>query len=147
MHGRFQEAVAPARRVIELAGASSPLHIYASWNLANAGQRDEAMGVLKQVGSDLDGTVNGTWALFYMHALAGKADEALTHVTPELEQAASFVEFFALVMGDAYALIGRNDDAVRWIRIAVSRGFINYPFLSRHENRRRSDALTGAYGG
>ena len=34
---------------------------------------------------------------------------------------------------DAYALIGRPDDALRWLRFAIDRGFINYPFLVEHD--------------
>ena len=30
-----------------------------------------------------------------------------------------------------YALVGRRDDALRWLREAVERGFINHPFLAR----------------
>jgi hypothetical protein len=56
----------------------------------------------------------------------------LTHLTPALEEAASRVEFFALIVGEANALIGRTDEAIRWTRTAVGRGFINYPFLAQH---------------
>jgi hypothetical protein len=131
-NGRFQEAVPGARRAIELAGASSPLHIYAAWSLASAGLSEEAISILRQVASDLEGSVNGECADFCRHALSGNADDALTHLTPALEEAASRVEFFALIVGEANALIGRNDDAIRWTRTAVDRGFINYPFLARH---------------
>jgi len=131
-NGRFQEAVPGARRAIELSAASSPLHIYAAWSLAAAGLAAEATSILQQVASDLEGSVNGEWAHFCRHALSGNEDDALTHLTPALEEAASRVEFFALIVGEANALIGRTDDAIRWTRIAVGRGFINYPFLAQH---------------
>jgi eukaryotic-like serine/threonine-protein kinase len=34
-------------------------------------------------------------------------------------------------LADGYALIGRRDDAVRWLGRAVDQGFINYPILSK----------------
>ena len=34
---------------------------------------------------------------------------------------------------EACALIGRPDDALRWLRFAVDRGFINYPFIAEHD--------------
>ena len=37
------------------------------------------------------------------------------------------------LLADGFALIGRRDDALRWLREAVARGFINYPKLSRHD--------------
>ena len=77
--------------------------------------------------------MNGSWALFLKYALDGDVKQACAHATPNLEQAASFMEHLACTIADAYALIGRNDDAVRWTRIAVGRGFINYPSLSRHD--------------
>ena len=131
--GRFQEAVPAARRAVELAGQTSPLHIYAAWILASAGVRDEAMELLRRTSADLDGSVNGSWAAFLYHALEGNAERALAHESPELTKAASFVESAARVMAGAYALIGRTDDAIEWTRIAISRGFINHPFLSTHD--------------
>lgn len=133
INGRFADVPEPARKIVELATASSPQQIYAAWYLASAGLRDEAISILEPVGADLSGTVNGSWALFLMHALAGDADRALAEVTPELERAASFVEVFALAIADGFAAIKRHDEAIAWTRSAVRRGFINYPFLSRHD--------------
>jgi serine/threonine-protein kinase len=133
INGRFGDVSEPARKVVELAGASSPLQIYAAWYLASAGLRDEAIAILEPVGADLSGTVNGSWALFFMHALAGNADQALAEVTPELEWAASFVEVFALAIADGFAAIERHEEAIAWTRTAVSCGFVNYPFLAQHD--------------
>jgi hypothetical protein len=35
-----------------------------------------------------------------------------------------------VILGCGYALIGRRDDALRWLRQAIDLGFINYPFLA-----------------
>jgi hypothetical protein len=90
------------------------------------------MSVLQRVASDLEGNVNGEWAEFCRNALSHGSSGTMAHVTPTLEAAASRVEFFALIMGEANALIGRSDDAIKWTRTAVDRGFINYPFLAQH---------------
>jgi hypothetical protein len=37
----------------------------------------------------------------------------------------------ALFLAEAYALIGRRDDALRWLQGAAQQGFINHPFLTR----------------
>jgi hypothetical protein len=50
-----------------------------------------------------------------------------------LEQAAAWMEYLALFLADGYSLIGRNDEAIRWLRMAVALGFINYPMLSRRD--------------
>jgi hypothetical protein len=41
------------------------------------------------------------------------------------------VEYLALFLAGGYALIGRRDDALRWLKEAVRLGFINYPFFTR----------------
>ncbi len=51
-------------------------------------------------------------------------------MTPQLEQAASWTEYLALFLADGYALIGHHDAALRWLRTAVVRGFINYHYLA-----------------
>ena len=133
LNGRFAEAIAPARRAIELAGETSPLHIYAAWILASGGLRDEAMGLLERGSIDMAGTLNGAWAAFLLHALAGDDKGARAHESDEQRHAASFVESSARVMAGAYGLLGRTDDAIAWTRIAINRGFLNHPFLSRHD--------------
>src|SRR5262245_7760471 len=67
-------------------------------------------------------------------ALQGDAEGALRQVTPQLGQAASWTEYLALFLADGYSLIGRTDDAIRWVRTAVALGFINYPLLSTRDS-------------
>jgi serine/threonine-protein kinase len=133
LNGDFQDAVPAARRAVELAGLTSPLHIYSAWILAGAGLRDEAMDLLERTGADLAGSLNGSWASFLYHSLAENAEAALRYETPALTKAAGLVESAARMMAGAYALIGRTDDAIEWTRIAISRGFLHYPFLSSHD--------------
>jgi len=52
--------------------------------------------------------------------------EAALHVT-----AATTDEYYSLVLAEAHALVGARDEALAWLEIAVQRGFINYPFLSK----------------
>ena len=91
------------------------------------------MDLLERTGADLAGSLNGSWASFLYHALAENAEGALRYETPELTKAAGLVESAARMMAGAYALIGRTDDAIEWTRIAISRGFLHYPFLSSHD--------------
>lgn len=41
-------------------------------------------------------------------------------------------EFASIFVAEGYALMGHHDEAVRWVRTAVERGLVNYPFLSAH---------------
>jgi len=89
--------------------------------------------VLEEEGSALGDTPYGSLSLFLSRAIQGDADGAVGQVTPELERAASWTEYLGLYLADGYALIGQNDAAMRWLRTAVARGFINYPYLAARD--------------
>ncbi len=133
LSGRIDEAVPATRRVIELAPDVSMFHLFAASTFAMAGLRDEAIDLLDMAGRKLAGTLHGSWALFLRHALDGDADRASAHMTPLLERGASLQEHVARIIADGYALVGRHDDALRWIRLAMDRGFVNYPFLAVYD--------------
>ena len=88
--------------------------------------------VLGETGSVLAGTPMGSVMLFLKGALDGSAEEAVGHVTPEMERA-MHNEFSTRFVADAYALLGYRDDALRWLRTTIDRGFINYPCLAAHD--------------
>ena len=68
-----------------------------------------------------------------MHALRGEHAAANALVSPELE-AKVWSDFqYTHVIAQAHALLGQNDEALRWLEQAVSRGLLNYPFLSERD--------------
>jgi tetratricopeptide (TPR) repeat protein len=131
--GRNDEVVEAARRVLQLADRSNPARVYAAYYLALANVREEAIAIFEAEGSALSGSAYGSVSLFLGRALQGDAEGAVRHVTPQLEQAAAWTEYLALFVADGYALIGHPDAALRWLRTAVARGFINYPYLATHD--------------
>jgi non-specific serine/threonine protein kinase len=48
-----------------------------------------------------------------------------------MEAAARGTDVFARVLAQGYALAGFSEPSLHWLEIAIGRGFINYPFLSR----------------
>jgi len=133
MNGRFEEGARAARRIISMATEVSHLHILAASAIASAGPRGEAIEILETVGKKLAGTIDESWALFLKYALEGDAERSSAQMTPLLERGASKLEHCARIIADGYSLIGRNDDALRWIRMAMIRGFTNYPFLAVYD--------------
>lgn len=127
------EAQAAARRAVELTERGNPARAIVSWWLAVVNMRDEAVAVFDDLGAAVPGTWPGSVSLFLGRSLRGDADGAVRHVTPQLEQAAYENEYLALFLADGYALIGHHEAALRWLRAAVERGFINYPFLAKHD--------------
>jgi TolB-like protein/Flp pilus assembly protein TadD len=131
--GRNDEAVQAAHRVLQLTDRGNPARVYAGCCLALVGRREDAVRVFEEEGSALGGTPYGSLSLFLSRAIQGDADGAVGQVTPELERAASWTEYLGLYLADGYALIGQNDAAMRWLRTAVARGFINYPYLAARD--------------
>ncbi|HET9363231.1 MAG TPA: hypothetical protein VFO58_25960, partial [Vicinamibacterales bacterium] len=131
VQGRIAEAEYAARRGIELSDRGTPVRFYAAIGLVLAGRQEEGIGVLDEVASTLGESPYGSISAFMARALQGDANAASRHVTPLVEQSARWVEYLALFLADGYALIGRRDDALRWLKEAVRLGFINYPFFTR----------------
>jgi TolB-like protein/predicted ATPase/Tfp pilus assembly protein PilF len=131
--GRLAEAVEAARRIFHLTDRGNPARVYAGYYLALANVREEAIAVFEEEGAALSDTVYGSVSLFLSRALQHDAQGAVRHVTPQLEQAASWTEYLALFLADGYALIGDHDAALRWLRTAVAQGFINYPYLATRD--------------
>jgi serine/threonine protein kinase len=129
--GRPNETEYALRRAFELSERGNPAQTYVAWGLALLGQREDAIRILDDVGLVLGQSPYGAVSSFMARALQGDADGAIASVTPALEQAAPWVEYLCWMLADGYALIGRRDDALRWLRRAVAQGFINYPFLTK----------------
>ena len=140
---RLVECEEAARRALGLSEPGNPVRTYIAWNLAVLDYRDEAIAVLEEVSTALGGSPYGSLSAFLARALQGDANAAVGHVTPLLEQSARWVEYLGWMLAGGYALIGRRDDAMRWLREAVDRGFINYPLLAKldpHLEPLRGDA-------
>jgi eukaryotic-like serine/threonine-protein kinase len=129
-YGQIEEVIEPSRRCLSLAPGVSMFPIFVARLFAKAGLREEAIELLDQAGKTLAGTLHGSWALFLRYAQAGAAEAAVSHMTPLLERGASMGDNIAIIIAEGYSLIGRNEDALKWIRIGMNRGFLHYPFLA-----------------
>ena len=128
--GNWAETAAAGRRAVELAQEASMLHTLAGWQIATAGFREEAVPILARAAEACAPTPLGPWTAFLLHALTGDQELALRHAAP-LEGAVSN-EFAARMVAEAHALLGRHDDALRWLRTAIRLGFVSYPALTEH---------------
>jgi serine/threonine-protein kinase len=128
---RFADAERASRRGIELSDRGTPVRFYAGMGLVLAGRQEDGLAVLEEVASTLGDSPYGSISAFMARALESDAERAASHVTPLLAQSAHWVEYLALFLGCGYALIGRRDDALGWLKEAVRLGFINYPFFTR----------------
>ncbi len=112
--GPKEAAVAPARRLISLAPHDSMFRVYAGFAIAECGFREEGATVLRRAGEAITDNPHGPFALFLSYALDGREEEALRIATQEVEQTVHN-DIACRFMADGYALLGRKDDALRWV--------------------------------
>lgn len=132
LHASPVEAAAAARRAMEVAPEPSMLHITACWILAASGCVDDAIGLFARASATTPNVALATQLRFFQHVLEGDAIRALALLTPELESAVQN-EYHCRIMADAMTLLGRTDDALRWLRMAMQYGFINFPNVSAND--------------
>jgi tetratricopeptide (TPR) repeat protein len=129
--GRFEVAVEGYRKEYEV----DPDSPYTRWahatTLAWAGRIDEGCDLLEKIARDTPDNVFGWLAPAFSRALHGDADAALRSVTPEFIAAAKGGWQLRWMTASLYAMIGRDDEALDWLELAVTRGFYNYIFLER----------------
>ena len=129
LNGPPEDAAVPARRSIEMAKGASMLQVVAGWQIAEAGFWEEAAETLATTGSAMGDNAYGRFVRFLGAALRGDEEEALGYVTPEMDEAIHN-EFACRFMAEAYALLGRNEDGLRWLRRAIGFGLVHYPSLA-----------------
>jgi hypothetical protein len=98
-------------------------------------RRDGEVAVLADgIPLEVQGSLPAQVTRFLSHALCGDRARALAELTPELDSAGKATELFPRFLAHGYVLAGEPGRAVHWLRIAVERGFINYPFLAQHDH-------------
>ena len=103
------------------------------WILALNGRRDTVVRLLERVSLAERDTVPARVARFLVHAVVTREHGALESITPEVEAVAATNDVFARFLAEGYAMAGAVEDAIRWLSVAVDRGYVNYPFLARHD--------------
>lgn len=133
LDGNFGAAVEPYRQMFEMDSGNPMARLFYVWVLILNRRADAAAAVLETFPPDVRDSVPARLAFFLEHALAGHVDAVQAALTPHIEAAATATELFPRILAQGYALAGMSERALHWLEIAVSRGFINYPFLSRYD--------------
>jgi TolB-like protein len=133
MEGDFAGAVDPYRQTCEMDPGNPMARLFYVWVLV-LNRREEPIGdILRTFPPDVRETVPARLAFFLAHAFLGHTEDAQAALTEEIEEVATGADVFPRMMAQGYALAGMSDRALHWLAIAVDRGFINYPFLARHD--------------
>ncbi|HWQ03595.1 MAG TPA: hypothetical protein VNL38_03860 [Candidatus Nitrosotenuis sp.] len=131
--GGNSEAAAHIRRLVAMAPRVSWLHAITASAMAQAGEREEAVALLRSAEPQMHSPIHLSFAQFLRSAYEGDAEQAASHMTPLLTKAGSYLDHAAHAIAAAYAVLGRADESLEWLRIGMNHGYINYPFLSKHD--------------
>jgi tetratricopeptide (TPR) repeat protein len=133
LEGHAAVAIDPYRQMHEMDPGNPMGRLFYALVLTVNGREDAVRKIVETFPPQLRETVPGRLTFFLAHALAGRGADALAEVTPEVEAAATATDVFPRILAQGHALAGLPERALDWLGIAVDRGFINYPFLARHD--------------
>ena len=128
--GNLAAAIEPYKQMLRLDPASPMARLFYVWVLLLNGRRDEIPPIVDGLSADAARTVPGRIALLLSAALSTANGDPLPAIDGDIEIAARESDVFARTLADAYATAGLSEPAIRWLEVAVDRGFINYPFLA-----------------
>ena len=138
LDGNVAAAVEPYRQMFEMDPANPMARLFYVWVLI-LNRRTDAVGpILETFPPEVRDTIPARIAFFLAHALAGDRREAQAALTPEIDAVATASDVFPRLLAQGFALAGMPARAMHWLEIAVDRGFINHPFLARHDPALRS---------
>ena len=133
MEGKFGAVVGPYRQMCEMDPSNPMARLFYVWALVLNRCNDTVGTVVNGFPPELRDTVPARLAFFLAHALAGNEEHADHAWTEDIERLSTAADLFPRIVAQAYALAGMPDEAMRWLAIAVDRGFINYPYLAQHD--------------
>ena len=133
MEGEFARALAPYRRMFEMDRDNPMARLFYVWVLLLNGRLRQARPLAEACSAELRDTLPAQVMRLLIAASSGAISDAEARLSAELAQAASATDLFPRFLAQAFALAGRPDAALEWLGCAIERGFINYPFLARHD--------------
>lgn len=133
LEGHLAAALGPYRQMFEMDPGNPMARLFYVWALALNRRTEEIGAIVQAFPADARDSLPARLALFLGHAVAGSRGEAQAALTPDIEAAATATDVFPRLLAQGYALAGRPERALHCLAIAVDRGFINHPYLARHD--------------
>jgi TolB-like protein/thioredoxin-like negative regulator of GroEL len=133
MEGEFARALDPYRRAFETDRDNPLARLFYVWVLLLNGRLRQARSLARACAADVRATLPAQVMRLLVAAASGAITDAEARLSVELAEAASATDLFPRFLAQAFALAGRPVAALGWLRCAIERGFINYPFLARHD--------------
>jgi TolB-like protein len=73
------------------------------------------------------------FGLLLKYGLQKDKEKAFQIMTPDFRKTCLRDCEWSYFVADAFALLDENNEALDWLENAVTRGFLNYPFISKHD--------------
>jgi TolB-like protein/Flp pilus assembly protein TadD len=133
LEGKFAAAIRPYRQMLAMDPANPLARLFYLWVLVLNERRNEAQAVLADFPAEARAAVPARIARFFLHAANGDKARAQAALGPHIEAVAGATDVLPRLLAQGFALAGLHAAALKWLRTAIERGFINYPFLARHD--------------
>jgi TolB-like protein len=133
LDGKFEAALGPYRSMYEMDPGNPMARMFYGYILMLNGKAAEIQRLCDEFPEELAATLPARITALFAGALGGAQAGHLERLDPDTTPLATATELFPRMIGQAYALAGIADFAARWLSIALARGFINYPYLARHD--------------
>ncbi|HEX7158006.1 MAG TPA: tetratricopeptide repeat protein [Edaphobacter sp.] len=147
MGGEFADAIPSFDEAIRLDPGNAMLLWCRGQALALCRRKFEAIAQFKEIELAHPGHFFAQMSTLMRAALTGDRHAADAALTPELKEIAGCDPHYAWNIAQCYALLGDTDTAVEWLEKALSKGFINYPMISRWDPILSAVRHTPAYDG
>ena len=132
LEGRFAASLPPYQRMFDMDPGNPMARLFYVYVLAINTCTDRVREVVEGFPLESRDGIPARLAFFLAHAHVGEADAALAVLSPQVEAAARTTDMFSRFLAHGYGWLGQFDRALYWLRVAIDRGFINYPFLAQH---------------
>jgi TolB-like protein/Tfp pilus assembly protein PilF len=133
LEGDTGPAVDPYRQMFEMDPGNPMARLFYVWVLALNRRDEAAIRIANEFPLDVRRTAAASIALLFAEALEhGRLDSQAVEVAGR-HALASTSDVLPRFLAHACARAGLGDPALRWLTLAVERGFINYPFLASHD--------------
>ena len=103
-------------------------------NAASAGQFDRAVRFVEEYAGSPESHPLAALTHIFKYALQGESEAADALTTPALIEKIWSDFQYTHFMAQAQAVLGRQEDALRWLGRAVERGLVNHPFLAERDS-------------
>jgi thioredoxin-like negative regulator of GroEL len=133
MEGNLEAAIEPYRQMFEMDQSNPMARLFFAWVLILNHRHDEVNTLLKSFPPDQRDTLPARISFFLANATMGRSREAEAELTPQIEAIARATDLFPRFLAQGFAMAGKRESAIQWLQVAIDRGFVNYPFLSRHD--------------